>query len=77
MDERTTTSQFTSNAAAKSKPKDELKVELNWAGRVPHRSGTVAERRFGLRLRHHRRIPKSPSEKFRYITRYLQRVAGA
>ena len=36
MDERTTTSQFTSNAAAKSRPKDELKLEPHWAGRVPH-----------------------------------------
>ena len=35
MDERTTISKFTSNAAAKSKPKDELKLKLNWAGRVP------------------------------------------
>src|SRR6516162_11911313 len=36
MDERTTTSKFTSNAAAKSAPKGELKLKLNWAGRVPH-----------------------------------------
>jgi hypothetical protein len=36
MDERTTTSKFTSNASAKSKPKDELKLESHWAGRVPH-----------------------------------------
>ena len=32
MDERTTTRQFTSNAVAKSTPKD----ELHWAGRVPY-----------------------------------------
>ena len=36
MDERTTSSQFTSNAVAKSRPKDELKLEPHWAGRVPH-----------------------------------------
>ena len=36
MDERTTLSKFTSNVAAKSKSKDELKLEPHWAGRVPH-----------------------------------------
>jgi hypothetical protein len=36
MDERTTISKFTSNAVAKSKSKDELKLEPHWAGRVPH-----------------------------------------
>jgi hypothetical protein len=34
MDARTTTSKFISNAAAKSKPKDELKLEPHWAGRI-------------------------------------------
>jgi hypothetical protein len=36
MDERTTTSLFTSNAAPKSKSKNELKLEPHWAGRIPH-----------------------------------------
>jgi hypothetical protein len=36
MDERTTIRRFTSNITAKSTPKDELKLKLNWAGRVPH-----------------------------------------
>jgi hypothetical protein len=35
MDERTTIHEFTSNAA-KSTAKDELKLKLSWAGRVPH-----------------------------------------
>jgi hypothetical protein len=33
MDERTTIRKFTSNVP-KSAPKDELKLKLNWAGRV-------------------------------------------